>query len=141
VNPGDIPAEKLQVIRRERADLALQLWKPIEKLLKEASQDRVFDQIECPLLPVLVESEHAGVKVDAATLAEFGAKLGKEIDDLEKDDFADWRAQTFNLNSPRQLGQILFDVLKICEAPKKTRHGPVCDRRANPNCAGARITA
>ncbi len=122
VDPAGVPVEKLEVYACERADIALQLWKPVEKLLKERSQERVFNEIECPLLPVLVDMEYAGVKVDSVTLADFGARLGKEIDELEKT-ICRIAGTTFNLNSPKQLGQILFDVLKISDAPKKTRTG------------------
>src|SRR3989442_4302217 len=69
-----------------------------------------------------MEMEYEGIKVDAATLADFGSQLAKEIDQLEKT-ICHLAGTTFNLNSPRQLGQILFDVLKICEKPKKTRTG------------------
>ena len=63
-----------------------------------------------------------GIKVDAGALAEFATQLSKEMDESEK---AVYRlaGTTFNLNSPRQLGQILFDILKIGDAPKKTRTG------------------
>jgi DNA polymerase-1 len=66
--------------------------------------------------------EYEGIKVDATTLAEFSAQLAKQIDELEKT-ICRLAGTNFNLNSPRQLGQILFDVLKICQAPKKTKTG------------------
>src|SRR5438876_10463421 len=66
--------------------------------------------------------EYEGIKVEAAALADFAAQLSKEIDQLEKT-ICLLAGTTFNVNSPRQLGQILFDVLKICEEPKKTRTG------------------
>ncbi len=106
----------------ERADLALQLRTALEPLLKEKAQERVFFQIESPLIPVLVSMEYEGIKVDAAALAEFGVQLAKEMSESEKT-ICRLAGTTFNLNSPRQLGQILFDVLKICEAPKKTKTG------------------
>ena len=82
----------------------------------------MFYDIESPLIPVLVDMEYEGIKVDAAVLAEFAAQLAKEID-LQEKTIGRLAGTTFNLNSPRQLGQILFDILKICEAPKKTKTG------------------
>src|SRR5262249_39197052 len=71
---------------------------------------------------VLVNMECEGIKLDAAALGEFASKLSKEIDQLEKTIYR-LAGTTFNLNSPRQLGQILFDALKISAAPKKTKTG------------------
>jgi DNA polymerase-1 len=66
--------------------------------------------------------EHEGIKVDSAALAEFATQLSKEMDQLQTS-ICQAAKREFNLNSPRQLGEILFDVLKICEAPKKTKTG------------------
>lgn len=106
----------------EQADLAFQLRAKLEPLLKEKGQARVFYEIESPLVPVLVDMEVEGIRVDAAALADFAAQLGKEIDEHEKV-ICRLAGTTFNLNSPRQLGQVLFEVMKICEAPKKTKTG------------------
>ena len=106
----------------ERADLALQARAALEPLLKERGQEKVFYQIESPLIPVLVDMEFEGIRVDAAALADFAAQLSKEIDEQERT-ICRLAGTTFNLNSPRQLGQILFDVMKICAPPKKTKTG------------------
>lgn len=106
----------------ETADLALQLRSVLEPLLRQKGQERVFYEIESPLVPVLVAMEYEGIKIDARALADFAAQLAKEIDEHEKT-ICRLAGTTFNLNSPRQLGQILFDVMKICAAPKKTRTG------------------
>jgi DNA polymerase-1 len=66
--------------------------------------------------------EYEGIKLDAAALADFGAQLSRQIDEQEKT-ICRLAGTTFNVSSPRQLGQILFEVLKICEKPKKTRTG------------------
>jgi len=104
----------------ETADIAWQLRAILEPKLK--SQERVFYEIESPLLPVLVDMEFEGVRVDARVLAEFAEMLGKEMAGHEH---AIYRlaGTEFNLNSPKQLGEILFDRLKIANAPKKTRTG------------------
>jgi DNA polymerase I len=119
---GDVPGDPGISRATENADLALQLRAALEPLLKEKAQQRVFFEIESPLIPVLVSMEYEGIKVDAAALAEFGLQLAKEMSESEKA-ICRLAGTTFNLNSPRQLGQILFDVLKICEAPKKTKTG------------------
>lgn len=121
-SPAEVPLERIADYAVERADLAGQLRPILEAQLKEKGQERVFYEVELPLLPVLVDMEFEGIKVDAEALAEFGRQLAKQIDELEKT-ICLMAGTTFNLNSPRQLGQILFDVLKICEAPKKTKTG------------------
>jgi DNA polymerase-1 len=120
--PAASTAESTSTSSCECSDLSLQLRPVFERLLREKDQERVFYQIESPLVPVLASMEHQGIRVDAAALADFAAQLGREIDDLEKS-ICRMAGNTFNLNSPRQLGQVLFEVMKICEAPKKTRTG------------------
>jgi DNA polymerase-1 len=106
----------------EKVDLALQLRAALEPLLKSKQQEKVFYEIEAPLLPVLVEMEYEGVKVDSVALADFSAQLSREMADLEKT-ICQMANKEFNINSPRQLGEVLFDILKICENPKKTKTG------------------
>jgi DNA polymerase-1 len=122
INPADAPVDKVTEYAAEHADIALQLRKALAPLLKEREQERVFYEIEAPLIPVLADMEFEGIKLDVETLAEFANQLSKEIDQQEKA-ICKMAGTTFNLNSPRQLGQILFDVMKICEAPKKTKTG------------------
>jgi len=106
----------------EIADVAGQLRSALEPLLKEKAQERVFYEIEAPLVPVLVDMEFEGVRVDGPVLAEFAGLLSKEMAGHEQTIYR--LAETeFNLNSPKQLGEILFDRLKIADAPKKTRTG------------------
>ena len=106
----------------EIADVAGQLRSALEPLLKEKAQERVFYEIEAPLVPVLVDMEFEGVRVDGPVLAEFAGLLSKEMAGHEQTIYR--LADTeFNLNSPKQLGEILFDRLKIADAPKKTRTG------------------
>ncbi len=120
------PSSKVQEVQPERAleraDLSGQLRATLEPSLKEKGQERVFYEIEAPLIPALVDMEHEGIRLDTAAMNEFAIQLAKEIDQLEKT-ICRLAGTEFNLNSPRQLGQILFDVMKICEAPKKTKTG------------------
>jgi DNA polymerase I len=122
LNMADVPVAKVAEYSAEDADVTWQLRAALEPLLKEKGQERVFYEVESPLIPVLVDMEFEGIKVDAAALAEFATKLSKAMDESEK---AVYRlaGTTFNLNSPRQLGQMLFDILKIGDAPKKTKTG------------------
>lgn len=121
-NMANVPLEKMTEYAAEDADVTWQLRATVEPLLKERGQERVFYEIESPLIPVLADMELEGIKLDATALKEFSDQLAKQISDLEKT-ICKLAGTTFNLNSPRQLGQILFDVLKICEKPKKTRTG------------------
>ena len=113
----------------ETAILQNEISATLKPLLEERGQHRVFYEIESPLIPVLAEMEISGIRVDAHALNEFGALLSLEINQLgsrihrlaEAGGVAD--AAEFNINSPKQLGQILFEKLKIGPAPKKTRTG------------------
>jgi DNA polymerase-1 len=119
---SEVSLDKIAEYAAENADIALQLRAALEPLLKEKGQERVFYEIESPLVPVLVDMECEGIKIDATALADFAAQLAKEIDHQEKA-ICRLAGTSFNLNSPRQLGQILFDVMKISAAPKKTKSG------------------
>jgi DNA polymerase-1 len=122
VNMADVPVARVAEYSAEDADVTWQLRGALEPLLKEKGQERVFYQIESPLIPVLVDMEFEGIRVEAAALAEFAAQLSKEMNEAEKTVYR-LAGTTFNLNSPRQLGQVLFDLLKIGDAPKKTKTG------------------
>jgi DNA polymerase-1 len=122
INMAEVPVQEVAQYSAEDADVTLQLRDVLEPLLKEKGQERVFYDIESPLIPVLADMEYQGIKVEAPALADFAAQLAKGIDEQER---TIWRlaGTTFNLNSPRQLGQILFDIMKVCPPPKKTKTG------------------
>ncbi len=117
-----LPIEKLAEGACEKADLSLQLRGQIEPMLRQKGQERVFYEIEAPLAQVLMEMEFEGIRLDATAMAQFAMQLTHEIESLEKE-ICKLAGSTFNINSPRQLGQILFEVLKICEKPRKTKTG------------------
>ena len=121
INMADVPVEQAAEYSAEDADVTLQLRAALEPLLKEKGQERVFYEIESPLIPVLVDVEYQGIKLDAAALAEFAIQLAKEIDEQERA-ICRLAGTAFNLHSPRQLGQVLFDILKL-PPPKKTKTG------------------
>lgn len=124
-NEGQLLAEDAQANAQramERADLALQLREKLLPELEKRGQTRVFHEIEIPLLPALVEMEFTGVRVEAKALEEFGQQLAAEMKRCEGEIFGAAGCE-FNLNSPRQLGEILFEKLRLAEAPKKTKTG------------------
>jgi len=91
-------------------------------LLKEAEQESIYFDIEAPLVRVLVEMEHEGVRLDSEALLQFSIQLAGQISILETEIY-ELAGKEFNLNSPKQLGEILFGEMKLVEKPKKTKTG------------------
>ncbi len=106
----------------ERADVALQLADKLRPQLTAQKLERVFYEIESPLQPVLAGMEATGIRIDAGVLRDSSVLLEKQIRELEELVYAA-AGKRFNLNSPKQLGQILFDEMKLIEKPKKTKTG------------------
>ena len=106
----------------EDADVTLQLWQLFETKLQQSGQAEVFYEIETPLLPVLVAMEREGILLDEAVLSETGHALAGHIEALRAS-INQAAGCEFNLNSPKQLGEVLFDQLKLVEKPKKTKTG------------------
>ncbi|HAV61950.1 MAG TPA: DNA polymerase I, partial [Verrucomicrobiales bacterium] len=121
-NMANVPIQQLAEYAAEDADVTWQLHGKLVPLLVERGQERVFYDLEMPLLPVLVAMEAEGVRIDAAALSEFSAQLEKQMATLEAR-VHQLAGDGFNLNSPKQLGEVLFDKLKLLEKPKKTRTG------------------
>ena len=117
-----VPVAQVAEYAAEDADVTWQLRGLLEPLLRERGQEKVFYEVEAPLLPVLVAMEHEGIRIDAAALAEFAAQLGREMTELEAA-IHRLAGRPFNLNSPRQLGEVLFEELKIGGPAKKTKTG------------------
>ncbi|MEM8954766.1 MAG: DNA polymerase I [Verrucomicrobiota bacterium] len=114
--------DKVAEYAAEDADVTWQLAELLRPKLKEKEQEKVFYEIECPLVPVLVGMEREGIKVDVGTLAAIGDELQVQIDGLRASIF-EAAGEEFNLNSPKQLGEVLFDRLKLVDKPKKTKTG------------------
>ena len=106
----------------ETADVVWQLWPPLMEAINQTQQQRVFHEIEMPLVPVLARMERWGIKVDLEALGELGISLHQQIQSLEIS-IHTLAGQSFNINSPRQLGQILFENLRLLEKPKTTKTG------------------
>ena len=106
----------------ERADKVLQLKDPVEKDLESRTHTRLMREIEMPLAKVLASMEYEGVKVDVAALNKMSEELKIEIERVQKEIYAICGVE-FNIGSPKQLGEILFDKMKLIEKPKKTKTG------------------
>jgi DNA polymerase-1 len=117
-----IPTEKLAEYAAEDADVTWQLAARLRDELGAANLRRVFDDIESPLLPVLVRMEMTGIRVDRDALGDIAKVLQGRMDELA-DRIRAHAGRAFNLNSPKQLGEILFDELALSDKPKKTRTG------------------
>lgn len=114
--------EKVKDYAAEDADVTWQLGQLFRPMLEPGGQARVFHEIESPLLPVLVRMETCGVKIDVQALREFGVELDQKAQSLQRKIHED-AGTAFNLNSPKQLGEILFERLRLLEKPKKTATG------------------
>ena len=101
--------------------IAMTAWKPLYKALEEENMRSLFFDIEMPLVFVLYEMQAEGIRVDSAALKEYGTMLGEKIAVLEQEIYAD-AGETFNINSPKQLGVILFEKLSMPYG-KKTKTG------------------
>jgi DNA polymerase I len=106
----------------ERADLALQLHAKLVPLLAQSGQEKVFTEIESPLLPVLAEMENEGIRLDPVALEDVGKKLRADIARLETSIY-EHALGKFNIGSPKQLGEILFGKLALDPKAKKTKTG------------------
>ena len=100
----------------------LQLKNCFVPLLKKKEVERVFREVETPLVKVLTDMEYEGINVDVNFLKEYSVELEKEADRAEKNVYKKAGVH-FNLASPKQLGEVLFDKLQLDPAAKKTKTG------------------
>ena len=110
VSFADIPVGRALDYAGERADLALQLSTTLQALLKKDELQRVYDELEQPLIPVLVAIERAGVRIDTAALGAQAERVDQELSRLAATIF-ELAGEEFNINSPKKLSEILFDRL------------------------------
>lgn len=106
----------------EDADITLQLKNKLEPELKKHDCENLFYNIEMPLMPVLAEMEMNGVRIDTNSLSETSTQLTQRMLDIEKHIY-ELAGESFNIASPKQVGDILFDKLKIVDKAKKTKKG------------------
>ncbi len=119
---SSIPLEKLAEYAAEDADVTFQIAAKLRPKLEESGQAKILHGIEGPLLPVLVRMEMEGIAIDPAALGEIGGELQQQIDQLAKS-IQDHAGRPFNIASPKQLGEILFDELNLTDKAKKTKTG------------------
>lgn len=117
-----VPIEEIKEYAGEDADITLQLKNIFDPMLVDAQIKKLFDEIEIPLIPVLAAMEAEGIALDKNALSELSIELKKDILIMETEIQA-LAGTSFNVSSPKQVGQILFEVLKIVEKPKKTKTG------------------
>ena len=118
----DVEIEKIKEYAAEDADITLQLKHKFEPELKEKALEKLFSDVEVPLIKVLANIEREGINLDVSALNDFSAQLQGDITLVEKE-IQDYAGTKFNVSSPKQVGEILFDYLKIVEKPKKTKTG------------------
>ena len=117
-----VEVEKIKEYAAEDADITLQLKNKFAPELKNNEVEKLFNEVEIPLIKVLANIEREGINLDVNALKEFSAQLQNDVGIVEKE-IQDYAGTKFNVSSPKQVGEILFEYLKIVDKPKKTKTG------------------
>ena len=118
----DLAPSEVYEYAAEDADITLQLKNVLEPKLKELNLEELFWNVEMPLVPVLAHMEMNGVCIDTNTLKETSVNLTNRLTEIERHIY-ELAGESFNIASPRQVGEILFGKMKIVDKPKKTKTG------------------
>lgn len=118
----DVELEKIKEYAGEDADITLQLKQVFEPMLKQKEVEKVFNEVENPLVKVLVDMEFEGIRIDEGFLNDYSKALEKDAKTAEESVYKQAGVR-FNLASPKQLGEVLFDKLKLDPSAKKTKTG------------------
>ena len=121
-NMRDLSPEEVYEYAAEDADVTLKLKRCLEEELRKFGCEKLFYDIEMPLMPVLAAMERRGVRIDESALKETSAILTRKMEEVEQDIYK-MAGVAFNISSPKQVGEVLFDKLKIVEKAKKTKKG------------------
>ena len=121
-NMRDADVEAIKEYAAEDADVTLQLKDIFDPKLKENKLEKLFHEVEVPLIQVLSDMEYEGVKIDTTVLTDYSIELEKEIVQIDAE-IQSLAGTPFNISSPKQVGEILFEYLKIIDKPKKTKTG------------------
>lgn len=121
-NMRDLPPAEVYKYACEDADVTLKLKHVLEKELQKNGVQELFEQIEMPLVPVLAYMERNGVRIDPEALKETSRHFTARMNQIEKEVYQ-LAGMEFNIASPKQVGEVLFDRLKIVEKAKKTKTG------------------
>lgn len=124
LNMGDVSPQKVMPYACEDADVTLQLYQKLKPLIEEDEDlSRLFRELEIPLIEVLVEMEYNGMRVDAAFLENYSQELTAQIEAIENKIAEKADGERINLDSPKQVGELLFDKLEIPYRWRKTKTG------------------
>jgi DNA polymerase I len=118
----DADIEAIKEYAAEDADITLQLKEKIAPEVKKLEVQNVLDDVELPLIRVLADMEREGIRLDVPSLKEISTELQQDIAVVEKE-IQDYAGTKFNVSSPKQVGEILFEYLKITDKPRKTKTG------------------
>ncbi|SEI95589.1 DNA polymerase I [Dyadobacter koreensis] len=121
-NMRDVSIPEATQYAGEDADITLQLHKIFAKELPKYNAQKLFEKVEMPLVQVLASMENTGVRLDSNALAEMSLVLENDLRKTESEIF-EIAGQSFNIGSPKQLGEVLFDKMKLIDKPKKTKTG------------------
>ncbi|MCS5491120.1 DNA polymerase I [Algoriphagus limi] len=121
-NMRDVDEDTVTAYASEDADITLRLKEKFDPILKENELEKLFYEVENPLIPVLTDMEFEGVRIDTHSLAELSKSLDEESKEIEKRVY-ELAGVRFNLASPKQLGDVLFEKLKLDPKAKKTKTG------------------
>lgn len=122
-NMADLPADRIYEYACEDADVTLQLKNILEKELLKDGTDKLFREVEMPLVQVLAYMERNGAMIDPKSLAETSRLFTERMKALESEIYKEAGGTPFNILSPKQVGEILFERMKIVDKPKKTKTG------------------
>lgn len=114
--------EQIKDYAAEDADITLQLKHVFEPKLKETETEKLFHEVEIPLIEALAGMEREGINLDVNVLKDFSAQLQDDINRVDNE-IQELAGTKFNISSPKQVGEILFEYLKIVDKPKKTKTG------------------
>ncbi len=128
-NMRDVPVEQVAEYAAEDADITLQVANVIRPDIDHQGVSQVCYEVECPLIPVLVDMEHEGIRLDTETLAEVSQRLEHDIAQLQSQIF-EAAGHSFNVDSPKQLGIVLYEELQLEKNPKKTATGQYSTRES-----------
>ncbi len=122
LNMRDVPVETIAEYAAEDADVTWQLRNHFDPKLDKSAVRKLFEEVEMPLVKVLAEMEAEGINLDKKVLKDLSDVLATDISNVEKE-IQTMGGRPFNISSPKQVGEILFDVLKITDKPVKTKTG------------------
>ena len=122
INMSNVPVEKLKDYAAEDADLTYQLYLVFKTKLQSLKLETLFEKVEMPLIEVLFHMERAGININTQELEAFSQLLNQNLSALQETMYQE-AGTTFNIDSPKQLGEILFGHLKLDEKAKKTKTG------------------